>query len=104
MQTQITARHFDANDGLKEYASKKLSKLERYYDGITDARVVLGEDGSAGSSKSAEIVVHVYQQTLSATGEGATHEDAIDQCIGALQRQIKKYKAKLKSKDKDYQR
>lgn len=104
MQTQITARHFSADEALKEYASKKIRKLERYYDGITDARVVLGEDGGAGSSKSAEIVVHVYQQTLSAAAEGATHEDAVDQCVDALRRQIKKYKAKLRSKDKDYQK
>ena len=104
MQTQITARHFDADDTLKEYASKKLAKLERYYDGITEARVVLGEDGGAGSSKSAEIIVRVYQQTLSAAAEGASHEDAIDQCVDALRRQVKKYKAKLRSKDRDYQR
>lgn len=104
MQLQITARHFDADDTLKDYASKKLSKLERYYDGITDARIVLAEDGGAGSSRSAEIVVHVYQQTLSANGEGPTHEKAIDQCVDALRRQIKKYKAKLRSKDKDYQK
>lgn len=104
MQTQITARHFDADDMLKEYATKKLSKLERYYDGINDVRIVLGEDGGAGRSKSAEVFVHVYQQTLSAAGDGATHEEAIDRCVDALRRQIKKYKAKLRAKDKDYQK
>ncbi len=104
MQTQITARHFEADDRLRDYAAKKLAKLEKYYDGITDARVVLAEDGSAGSAKSAEIVVHVYQQTLSAAGEGATHEQAVDKCVDALRRQVKKYKAKLRSKDKDYQK
>lgn len=104
MQTQITARHFEANDTLKEYAAKKLAKLEKYYDGITDARIVLAVDGSAGSAKSAEIVVRVYQQTLSAASDGATHEQAVDGCVEALRRQVKKYKAKLRSKDKDYHR
>ncbi len=102
MQTQITARHFDADPTLKEYAESRLAKLERFYDGITEARIILGEDGRPGTSKSAEVVVHVYQQTLSAASNGSTHEDAIDQCVKAVGRQIKKYKAKLRSTDKDY--
>lgn len=104
MQTQITARHFSADSTLKEYAETKLATLERYYNGIQEAQVILGEDGQPGSSKSAEVVIRVYQQTLSASNRGSTHEDAIDQCVKALRRQIKKYKAKLRSTDKDYQK
>lgn len=102
MQAQITARHFEANPELREYAVDKLNKLERVYDGITEARVVLSEDGGPAAGKSAEIIVHVYQRTLSANSQGASHEDAIDRCVKALRRQIKKYKARLRSTDKDY--
>ena len=104
MQTQITARHFDARTSLKEYAETRLSKLERYYDGITEARIVLAEDGDPGRSKSAEVIVRVYQQTLSATSNGTTYEEAIDDCVKALRRQLKKYKAKLRSTNRDYQK
>ena len=104
MQTQITARHFEANPSLRDYATNKLSTLERYYDGITEARVVLSDDGGPAANKSAEVVVRVYQQTLSANGQGVSHEEAIDRCMSALRRQIKKYKAKLRSTDKDYQK
>ena len=41
MQTNITARHFTANPTLRPYASARLSRLDKYYDGITDAHVVL---------------------------------------------------------------
>ena len=102
MQMQITARRFNADDALKDYVSKKLSKLKRYYDGITEARVVLSDEGTPGNSKSAEVIMRVYQQTLSATGNGVTHQVAIDECVDALRRQLKKYKAKLRAKDKDY--
>lgn len=102
MEAQITARHFDANPELRNYASDKLSTLERYYDGITEARVILSEDGAPAAGKSAEVVVHVYQRTLSANSQATSHEDAIDRCVKALRRQIKKYKAKLRSTDKDY--
>lgn len=104
MQIQITARHFDADTTLKDYAGQKLAKLERFYDGITEAHIVFGDDGTPGQPKSAEVIVHVYQQTLSATSNGSTHEDAVDRCVKALRRQIKKYKAKLRSTDRDYHR
>lgn len=100
MQKQITARHFDASPTLREYASERLNKLERFYDGITHAHVVLFEDGSIQSNKTAEITVGVYRQRLAVTNVGTTHEEAIDQCIADLRRQLLKYKDKLRRKDK----
>ena len=104
MQTQITARHFDASPELRTYAAERLEKLERYYDGITDARLVLDVASDGAGSKTAEMTVNVYRQQLAASEASSTHEDAIDQCVKTLQRQLKRYKAKLRSKDKDYHR
>ena len=100
-QVQITARHFDASPALREYAENRIAKLERYYDGIVDAHIILSEDGSSGTSKEAEIMLNVYQQRLSASDAAATHEQAIDNCVERLRRQVLKYKAKLRSTDKD---
>ena len=104
MQTQITVRHFDPHPALRDYAAQRLTRLERYYDGITDARVILTDGAHHAEGKSAEIVLRVYRQTLSANSSGSSHEEAIDGCVNALRRQIKKYKAKLRSVDKDVQR
>ncbi len=104
MQTQITVRNFDASDDLRTYATERLSRLKRYYDGITDAHIVMSDDGAPANGKSTEIVLNVYRHTLSARDSAATHEDAIDQCVDRLKRQLIRYKAKLKSTDKDYQR
>ena len=104
MQIQITVRHFDAPAGLKEYAHDELNKLERYYDGVTDAHVILSKGNGAGADKEAEITLNVYQQRLYAQDKAATHEGAIDHCVKRLRRQLKKYKAKLRSKDKDFHR
>ena len=104
MQIQITVRHFDARPELKEYASDKLGKLERFYNGITTARVVLSEDGTPSKGKSAEIFLHVYRQTLTAQDEASTHEEAIDQCVARLRRQLMRYKSKLRATNKHYQR
>ena len=104
MQTQVTARHFDAPSALQEYAEKQLAKLERYYDGITDAHVVLRKGSGAGADKEADVTLNVYQQRLNAKDTAATHEEAIDHCVKRLRRQLKKYKAKLRSTDKDSHR
>ena len=41
MRMQVTARHFKANDELNTYVAEHVTKLQRYYDGITSAKVVL---------------------------------------------------------------
>lgn len=104
MRTQITARHFTASPELRAYAQDRLTRLERYYDGITDARVTLVQSDGTVPDKSAEVTLNVYRQQLAAQEASSTHEDAIDQCVKNLQRQIKKYKAKLRSTDRHYHR
>ncbi|MXW63924.1 MAG: ribosome-associated translation inhibitor RaiA [Bacteroidetes bacterium SB0662_bin_6] len=104
MQTQITARHFDAPSTLREYAETRLAKLERVYDGITEARIVLSENGHPDKIKTAEMIVHVYHQTLTAASDGATHEEAVDECAKILRRRLKKYKARLRSTNRNYQK
>lgn len=103
MQTQITARNFEASPELRTYAINRLAKLERFYDGITDAQVTLIDTQDAADLKSAEIIVQVYRRHLKAEHTGTTHEEAIDQCVSRLRRQILKYKDKLRSKDKNFQ-
>lgn len=100
MQTQFTARHFDAKPGLKDYASARLSKLQRYYDGITDAHVILTANSTSPADKQAEITVGVYRQRLAAQHGGATFEQAIDDCVNSLRRQLMKYKSKLRDTSK----
>ena len=104
MDTQITTRDFDASPALKQYVVKRLEKLERFYDGITNARVVLTRNGEPVDDKSAEITVNVYRQTLTANDKSSTFEKAVDNSVDRLRRQVLKYKEKLRSKDKDYMR
>lgn len=102
--TQITARHVDVSNRVRQYAEDRTSKLEKFYDGIIDAHVILGEDNSPAEEKTAEINVSVYQKQLSAEDSASTHEEAINLCVDHLRRQLEKYKAKLRSKDKDAHR
>jgi len=103
-QTQITTRHVDVSDPVHQYAEERTAKLEKFYDGIVSAHVILGEDNSPASNKTAEINIDVYQKRLSAEDRASTHEEAINLCVDHLRRQLEKYKSKLRSKDKDAHR
>ena len=94
MDTRITARHFNASTRLKEFALTRVEKLERFYDGITDARIVLGKHNASGVNKTAEITLNVRRQSLTAHDQASSYEEAIDRCVNRLRRQIMRYKGK----------
>ncbi|MBX2818708.1 MAG: ribosome-associated translation inhibitor RaiA [Rhodothermaceae bacterium] len=96
MDTRITARHFNASTRLKEFALTRVEKLERFYDGITDARIILGKHNGSGSNKTAEITLNVQRQSLKAQDIAGSYEEAIDRCVQRLRRQILRYKGKRK--------
>lgn len=100
MQVQITARHFKLTDKLRRYTAERVTKLERYYDGITKAHVVLDLGQANPDERTAEIAIGVYRQTLTAEETAATHEEAVNQCVANLKRQILRYKDKLRGKHK----
>jgi putative sigma-54 modulation protein len=104
MQSQITARDFDLYPDLRDHVDSRLAKLERYYDGIINAHVILEESNAPSGDKKAEINIDVYQKRLSAEDTAPTYEQAINQCVNHLRRQLKKYKARLRSTDKDAHR
>ena len=91
MEPRITARHFSASDGLRAHVSQSLSKLSQYYDGIQDAHVTLD---SSPLSKTAEVKVKVYRQTLTARDTAASYEEAVAKCAKRLRRQVIRFKSK----------
>lgn len=95
MQLDITFKNIDSTDALKDYASKRLSKLDKYIDRPTEVHAVL----------SVEKRRHTADVTLSADGivinAVEITEDmysAIDMVIDKLERQVKKHKEKIQGK------
>jgi putative sigma-54 modulation protein len=101
MQTRITARHTELSDGLRAHIESSLNKLDRYYDGIYDAHVVLDGHATTTTGKKAEVKVHLYRRTLTAQDAGVTYQDAVNGCVRQLRRQVLRYKGKIRSTDKD---
>lgn len=96
MDVQITARHFKARPSLVELATESIQKLSQIYDGIVSAEVVL-EGEAHPDGKVAEVVLLVYHDRLFAKETTDEFEKSIAACIDKLERQLRKYKDKLRN-------
>jgi ribosomal subunit interface protein len=92
MQTRITARHFQASDGLRSYIARSLGRLERYYDRGGRAHVVLTDGRAETADKKVEIALSAPRQTFTSAYTADTHEAAVDGCVRQLRRQAVRYK------------
>jgi putative sigma-54 modulation protein len=98
--TTVTSRHFKAHPSLVTHAEQEVAKLFRYYDGIVKAEVILSFEKKRNSEKIAEVNVSVYNNRLTGIGRSEDFFKSIDIAIAKLTAQVKKYKSKLRAKDR----
>ncbi|HVN47313.1 MAG TPA: ribosome-associated translation inhibitor RaiA [Bacteroidota bacterium] len=100
MNIKVTARHFKAHESLIEYATNAVEELERFYDGIVKAEVILFYEKPKDSVKIAEVTISVYGTVLSSEGRADEFPKAVDSAVEKILVQLKKYKERLHEKDK----
>lgn len=99
MIIQVTARHFQASDALKENVTDRFKDLTRYYENIISGHVILEAEDK--NRRSAEVIVSTKKKHLTASGKGANMGLAIDEAFSRVERQLKKFSEKKKDhKDK----
>jgi len=95
MKVKISSVHFDADQKLLNFIEEKVGKLETFYDKIIDSSVVLKIDKSSDKeNKLAEIKLSVPGKDLFAKKQCKTFEEAVDEAVEALRRQVRKQKTK----------
>jgi len=95
MKLQMHAVHFDADPKLIDFIQRKTDKLEAIYERIVDGEVFLKlENGEATDNKIVEIKINIPGNQLFAKEQDESFEAAADSAVGALKRQLKKYKEK----------
>ena len=97
VEFEIQGRDMEVNDKLYDYVSKKVSKLDRFINGITDARVDLAYVKSARSATDRQVA----QITIRGKGFILRSEErkddiysAFDAALDKIERRIKRYKGK----------
>ena len=97
MDIQIQSLGFDADKKLLKFINSKVSKLFKLYDGITNAEVTLRlQHSQSDENKLAEVRLEVPKSSLFAKKQSKTFEEAIDNVITALKRQLTKNKEKIR--------
>ena len=91
MQLSISGHHIDVTEALKSYVEDKLQKLERHYDHITNAHVVLTVEKLR---QRAEATIHISGAEVFADADCEDMYAAIDKLTDKLDRQILKHKGK----------
>ena len=100
MQFHFTARKFKAHATLRAHAADAVARLPKYYDGIVRGDVVLGFERSSNSIKWAEVTIHVHGTVLTSREKSDDFDKSIDLAIGKLERQLSKYKSRVRLKNK----
>ena len=99
MEVRIQSIQYDASEQLKAYIQKKASKLEKYYDDIKKVEVSLKVvKPETSANKEAGVKVLVPNGECFASKICDTFEEAIDLCVEALEKQLVKYKEKIRNK------
>ncbi len=101
MQIRITGRHLEITPAIREYTEKKISSLSKYLDHIMEAHVILKIEKNL---QCCEIKMPAGGLFLYGEEKGNDLYVSIDKAVARMERQLKKIKAKIKSKNhKDIQ-
>lgn len=103
MQIITTGKNIDLTEAIKDYVDKKISSLEKFYDKITLAHVIVGIENHHHQKGD----VFMCECKLNLTGEdlfiSKTEQDlykAIDKVRDHLEEELKKHKTTQREKDK----
>ena len=95
MNLRIQSINFDATAQLEAYINKKVSKLEKSFDKVQAIDVYLKVvKPETAANKEAEIKISAPNSEFFASKTCDTFEEAVDLCVEAIEKQIRKHKEK----------
>jgi len=95
MQIAVNFRHMESSDAVRSYVEEKLSRVKKYIDEPIDAQVVLSVQKKI--HQRAEVTMVAKGLTMKSAEETEDMYAAIDLMVDKIERQLKRYKDKLKN-------
>ena len=88
MKTIVRGKNVEVPDRVREYAERKLRRLERMLDDRTDAVVELSNEQhrSASDAHIAEVTLVIDGQTIRGHAVGASYQAALDALVDKVER------------------
>lgn len=94
MKVHVFERYAPVSDALREYVLRKVDGLPRYFDQVVSLEVTLGVE--RGRHR-AEVMGHlVNRKTIKAVATTNDMYASVDQAVDKLQRQLVRYKERLR--------
>ncbi len=98
MKTNIVSKNIHVSDSFKDVIERKIDKLDKYFVGSTEAKVVL----SAGKTwQKVEATIITKGSIFRAEQQAHDLGEGIDSVVEKLSNQMSKYKKKLQKKHKE---
>lgn len=96
METKIKAIHFDITEKLTAFINKKIDKLTRRFEAVSEAEVTLKVvKPETAMNKEASIRLMIPStEELFASKTADTFEEAVDLCLDALEKGLERLKSK----------
>ena len=100
MRTIVKGKNYDVPDRVREYAERKLTRLERFLDDRSDATVELSveQHRSAEHSHIVEVTLVIDGQALRGKASAPTHHAGIDEVVDKIERRAVDYREKPRSR------
>ncbi len=99
MQIQVTFRHVEPSEAVKEYAREKVGKIQKYLDGPVEASVTCSVEKHRHDCD-----VVIFANGFKIHGRETTGDlfSAIDLVVDKMEKQVKRYRDKLKNIDREH--
>ena len=106
MRTIVRGKNYDVFEPEREYAERKLARLERYLDDRSDAIVELSleQHRSSEDSHIVEVTLVIDGKTLRGSAAAATHRAGIDEVVDKLERRAIDFREKPRARTRTAER
>jgi putative sigma-54 modulation protein len=92
VEIQVTGRHVEITDDVRNYIHSKMARLPRFYDRVHAVEVVLGHESDQFTAEA--IVKADSKQTFVAAETGPDTFALVDLIVDKLERQLTRHKEK----------
>ncbi len=99
MNLTIKGKQFDVGNGVRAEVEEKVQKLKKYFDHIIDTEVEFShEKARTGMPLHVEITLHASGRVIRGVAEERDAIVGLDKALEKLERQLKKYKGRLRER------
>ena len=96
MRTIVKGKNLDVPDAVRQYAERKMRRLERFLDDRTEAilEISVEHHRSADDSRIAEVTLVIDGQAVRSRADAITYEAAIDEVVDKVERRAVDHREK----------